>query len=151
MKYDYLPSSIISRLMLRFKNDIARRQQWKYGMILENRQFGCKAKVKSDQQKKTITVTVQGDFHRKREYFSAIRHTISDINGEFENLEIEELIPLLGHPDMYVNYRELLGFEKANRDEYFAGIYWGKPFPYPRCWTASSAGRTDQGRMSWEM
>jgi hypothetical protein len=36
IKYDYLPSSIISRLMLRLRNDIKDRQQWKYDIFIIN-------------------------------------------------------------------------------------------------------------------
>ncbi|MDJ0903214.1 MAG: COR domain-containing protein [Xenococcus sp. MO_188.B8] len=121
MEYDYLPSPIISRLMLRFKNDIADRQQWKYGMILDNAEFGCQAKVKADEQSKTINITVQGEHLSKQRYFSAIRHSISTINKEFENLKIKESIPLPGHPDETVEYQELLGYEQMGKDEYFSG------------------------------
>ncbi|CAK8716701.1 hypothetical protein GCAAIG_06105 [Candidatus Electronema halotolerans] len=44
MEYDYLPSSFFSRLMVRLKEDIPdRRRQWRYGMYLENKQFGVEA------------------------------------------------------------------------------------------------------------
>ncbi len=80
MTYDYLPSSIISRMMLRYKNEIVNRQQLKYGMILESPAFGCRAKIKSDELNKEITIIIEGDPHRKREYFSAIRRDLSDIS-----------------------------------------------------------------------
>jgi small GTP-binding protein len=127
MKYDYLPSPVISRLMIRFKNDIIKGQQWKYGMMLENDEFKCKAKIKSDEQNKTIEITVQGELRHKREYFAVIRHHLNDINKGFENLKIEELIPLPGHPDILVEYKELLGYERSGRDEYFVGKL-GKSF-----------------------
>ncbi|MCA9926782.1 MAG: hypothetical protein KC421_30655 [Anaerolineales bacterium] len=128
MKYDYLPSSIIPRTMLRFKNDIENGQQWRFGMILSNSRYQCRAKIKSDEIEKSITITVQGEDHRKREYFSAIRHCILDISHDFENLVIQELIPLPGYPHAFVEYQVLLGFEKASRDEYFDGKL-GQTFP----------------------
>ncbi len=127
MTYDYLPAPIISRLMLRLKNDIVDGQQWKYGMILDNKEFGCQAKIKADESNKRIDITVQGEFLCKRQYFSAIRHNIYDINKDFENLEVQEFIPLPGFPDLLVEYKELLGYERAGRDEYFVGKL-GKSF-----------------------
>ena len=127
MTYDYLPAPIISRLMLRLKNDIVDGQQWKYGMILDNKAFGCQAKIKEDEPNKRIDITVQGEFLCKRQYFSAIRHNIYDINKDFENLEVQEFIPLPGYPDLLVEYKELLGYERAGRDEYFVGKL-GKSF-----------------------
>lgn len=127
MTYDYLPATILPRLMLRLKNDIVDGQQWKYGMILDNKEFGCQAKIKEDEPNKRIDITVQGEFLCKRQYFSAIRHNIYDINKDFENLEVQEFIPLPGFPDLLVEYKELLGYERAGRDEYFVGKL-GKSF-----------------------
>jgi len=127
MTYDYLPATILPRLMLRLKNDIVDGQQWKYGMILDNKEFGCQAKIKEDEPNKRIDITVQGEFLCKRQYFSAIRHNIHDINKDFENLEVQEFIPLPGFPDLLVEYKELLGYERAGRDEYFVGKL-GKSF-----------------------
>ena len=59
-------------------------------------------KIKADEHNKTITVTVQGEFLRKREYFSHIRHNIWEINRDFENLKVEEFIPLPDHPDIHI-------------------------------------------------
>ena len=127
MAYDYLPSSIISRLMLRYKNDILDRQQWKYGMVLRDQQSDCRAKIKADEYLKEIAITIEGELHRKRDYFSAIRRDIWDINGEFENLNIREFIPLPDHPEIHVDYAELIGYEQAGKDEYFVGRL-GKPY-----------------------
>lgn len=121
MKFDYLPSSIISRLMLRFKNDIPAGCQWKYGMVLENGNLGCRGKVVADEENKTMPIKIQGDLLQKREYFYVIRHAIHDICSEFENLEVTEYVPLPGHAERLVGYRELLGYEKAGKDEYFNG------------------------------
>ena len=127
MTYDYLPTTILPRLMLRFKNDIDEGQQWKYGMLLHNKEFGCQAKIKEDEPNKRIDITVQGNFLSKQKYFSAIRFNIYDINKEFENLVIQEYIPLPDHPELLVEYNELLGYERAGRDEYFVGKL-GKSF-----------------------
>ncbi|MCA9998648.1 MAG: GTP-binding protein, partial [Anaerolineales bacterium] len=121
MRYDYLPASIIPRTMIDFRNDIEPGQQWRFGMVLQNSSTQCRAKIKADEQKKSIEITVQGEAHRKREYFAIIRHTLRDISSEFENLEIGEWIPLPGHPNTLVEYQELLGYERAGRDEYFHG------------------------------
>jgi hypothetical protein len=50
-----------------------------------------------------------------------IRREIRDINGRFQKLAVKELVPLPDHPKETVEYEELLGYERAGRDEYFAG------------------------------
>ena len=127
MIYDYLPSTILPRLMLRLKNDIVDNQQWKYGMILDNKEFGCQAKIKEDESNKRIDITVQGESLCKQKYFSAIWFNIHAINKDFENLIVQEFIPLPGYPELLVEYKELLGYERAKREEYFVGKL-GKSF-----------------------
>ena len=121
MTYDYLPATILPRLMLRLKSDIVEGQQWKYGMVLDSVAFGCQAKVKEDESAKRIDIIVQGDALKKQKYFSAIRHSIHQINQEFDNLEVKEWIPLPVEPEKLVGYQSLLGHEKAGKAEYFDG------------------------------
>lgn len=121
LTYDYLPSTILPRLMIRLKNDIVSGQQWRHGMILDSKEFGCKAKIREDESSRRVFITVQGESLCKQRYFSAIRHNINTINKEFENLEVKELIPLPGYPDRLVGYTALLGHERAGKDEYFDG------------------------------
>ena len=121
IQYDYLPTSILFRLMLRFRHDIVAGQQWRYGMMLRDKNTHCTALVKSSEQHKQITITVVGEFLRKRQYFAAIHHAICGLNHEFENLEVTELIPLPRYPDYLVEYEELLGHERAGKEEYFSG------------------------------
>jgi len=122
MKYDYLPSTIIPRLMIAMQHEIFDKMQWRYGMVLKNEDLdGAFAKVVSDTKDSTITIEIQGEPRRKREYFSIIRHEIKKINADFTNLEVKEFIPLPGYPDELVEYKELLGLEKMGRDEYVSG------------------------------
>jgi internalin A len=96
-------------------------------MVLTDKGTGCQAMIKSDDNQKTITIIITGEPLRKRAYFSVIRHQLWDIHRSFENLAVEEKIPLPGHPDRHVSYKELLGYEKAKKDEYFSGEL-GKSF-----------------------
>ncbi len=122
MKYDYLPSTIIPRLMIAMQHDICDGMQWRYGMVLKSVDLEeALAKVVADTKDSTITIEIQGEPRRKREYFSIIRHEIKKINANFTNLEVKEFIPLPGYPDELVEYLELLGLEKMGREEYVSG------------------------------
>ena len=121
LAYDYLPTSIIPRLMLRLHHDIEPGQQWRYGMVLRDQEHGCRALIRSTPSERTIEITVSGPDHWRRQYFTTIRHTLQGIQREFENLRPDESIPLPGFPDTQVGYGELLGYEQAKRYEYFAG------------------------------
>ena len=122
MKYDYLPATIIPRLMVSMQRDIVDGFEWRYGLVLKSPDHeDITAKVVSDIEEKSLAITVQGEARYKREYFSIIRHQVRDINSSFSNMEVEEFIPLPGYPDKLVKYNELLGYEKAGKDEYFSG------------------------------
>ena len=127
LKYDYLPKSIISRLMVRLQDDINAGQQWRSGMFLYNATYGCRAKVHANEQEKLITITVVGEPNRKREYLSVIRHCITTINRQFENLRVDAFIPLPGYPQAWVKYQVLLGHEREGWEEYRDGEL-GKTF-----------------------
>ncbi len=130
MKYDYMPGAIISRTMVHFRNDVVPGQQWRHGMMLNNDDLQCQAKIKSNEEEKTIAITVQGKFSNKRDYFAVIRHAILNINKDFQNMKVEEFVPLPGYPDCSVKYQELLGHETAGKTEYFSGEL-GKTFSVP--------------------
>nr|6HLU_A Chain A, Rab family protein [Chlorobaculum tepidum]6HLU_B Chain B, Rab family protein [Chlorobaculum tepidum] len=122
MKYDYLPSTIIPRLMIAMQHQILDRMQWRYGMVLKSQDHeGALAKVVAETKDSTITIAIQGEPRCKREYLSIIWYEIKKINANFTNLDVKEFIPLPGHPDELVEYKELLGLEKMGRDEYVSG------------------------------
>ena len=77
------------------------------------------ALVKADEREQDISITVTGT--RKRDYFAVLRKTFRDIHDSFEKLVVEEWIPLPDQEKVAVEYRELLGFEEAGRDEIFIG------------------------------
>ncbi|MCW5212336.1 leucine-rich repeat domain-containing protein, partial [Desulfobulbus sp. TB] len=127
MEYDFLPSSLFSRLMVRMKEDIQdRQQQWRYGMLLDNKDLGVQAIIKMEEQNNRIMITIKGGLHSKRQYLSIIRHSIAGLG--FQELEPTELVPLPSYPDRFVKYSVLLGHEKHSEPEYFEAEL-GKYFP----------------------
>jgi len=121
MDYDFLPPNVMSRFIIRMKSDVRDLAKlWRTGVVLENPNYKCSALVTADLDKQRIRISVNGEAHRKREYFSTIRHTLCDIQ-EGLNLEITEKMPAPGFPNVEVDYEELLGYEDAGRDSYFIG------------------------------
>ncbi len=74
-----------------------------------------------DPEKNRINIVVQGPDRSRRSYFTIIWDHIRKINGRFDNLQVTEYIPLPGYPDERVEFEELLGYERAGRNEYFSG------------------------------
>ncbi|MBK8565473.1 MAG: hypothetical protein IPN76_19525 [Saprospiraceae bacterium] len=121
MDYDFLPPNVMSRFIIRMKTDVRDLAKlWRTGVVLESRSSNCSALVTADLDKQRIRISVNGAAHRKREYFSTIRHTLCDIH-ESLNLVISEKMPVPGFPNVEVDYEELLGYEAEGIDEYFSG------------------------------
>ncbi len=118
-QYDFLPRSVIPRLMVRLHQDIKGDLLWRSGAAFENSAFRAMAIVKADNFDKKLCVYVSGE--QRRDYFSVIRHTIRDINMGFEKLETKELVPLPGEPSKAVSYNHLLRIEQEGQEYYFPG------------------------------
>ncbi|XCN71643.1 MAG: leucine-rich repeat domain-containing protein [Candidatus Electrothrix aestuarii] len=120
MKYDFLPSSLFSRLMVRLKDDIQDRlRQWRYGMFLEDKDLKVQAIIRMEEQNNRIMISITGGLHSKRQYLSIIRHAIEGLG--FQELEPEELVPLPGHSGAFAKYKDLLGHEQKGWATYRDG------------------------------
>lgn len=120
---DFLPASILPRLIVKLHKYIYNNQVWKTGMVVEERLIlHCTANIVLDKAQKKILIEVAGE--RRRDFLTVIRETIKEINSSYKGVEIVEWIPLpdlLGDETVLVDYNELLGFEAEKVKEYFSG------------------------------
>lgn len=124
-KYSFLPLSIIDAFIVKSYNDIKDNLRWRNGVVLEDKTTQTEAVIKIYGKEKQISIFVNGE--QKRDFFAVIRKRFDDINSRFKEIKIDELIPLPDLPKVKVKYKELRGYEKAGRDEYFNGEL-GKAF-----------------------
>ena len=119
LKFQYhfvetLPDSIISRFIVRMNQYIERQYYWKNGVFLrdgENR-----AKIKADLVDRRIFITIIGKEHSRRAFLAVIRSAFEEINRNFK-IEIRQMIPVPGFPQVLVSYKELLVHEEMNEPE----------------------------------
>lgn len=122
---DFIPTSIIPRLMVKMHDHIYQNRVWKTGMVLEEKLiFNCIANINLDKETNKIDIEVAGE--RSRDFLTVIRQTIKQLNESFHHLSINEWIPLIGSTEhekeeTLVEYEELLGYEESNVDTYFSG------------------------------
>ena len=119
LKYGFLPKSIIPRFIVKRNNEIYGNLLWRTGVVLKAKGVDATSVVKADEREKAIHIFVNGS--QRQDYFAIIRKTYNDIHDSFEQLDVEELIPLPGNDKIAVEYKELMGYELAGKDEYFAG------------------------------
>lgn len=110
LQYDFLPRSVLPRFIVRMHRDIQDELRWRTGVVLHYADFEATAVVKADHEERIISIWVQGE--RQREYFAILRKTYQDIHASFEKLDVTELVPLPDHPEITVDYQELIGLER---------------------------------------
>lgn len=91
--HNILKKSVISQLIVRMKNYISNSEDkyWQRGVFLQH--GDATAVVISDEEKKTINISLDVSSRSATELLTIIRHTLRDINGI--NLEVDEEIPLI--------------------------------------------------------
>jgi hypothetical protein len=124
LEYDFLPPSVISTFIVKSHKYIKDTLAWKTGVILENKETKTLASVKIEKYN-TVSIAIYGE--QKRDFIAMIRNTLYDINSKFKKIEITQWVLLPRYPENRVKYKELIGYEKAGRDEYFNGEL-GKAF-----------------------
>ncbi|MEL6867547.1 MAG: TIR domain-containing protein [Bacteroidota bacterium] len=120
---DFLPASIIPRLMVKLNKYILEDHAWKTGVVLKEALIlNSVANIVLDKENKKISIEVVGK--RRRDFLSVIRETIKEINSSYQEIEIVEWIPL---PELHrgeellIDYTELLGYESEGIPDYFSG------------------------------
>jgi hypothetical protein len=121
IRYDFLSRLIMPRFIVKRHLDIKDKLRWRTGVVLEDKNLQAIAVVKVDYQDKLMDIVVNGN--QKRDYFAVIRKTFNEIHAGFdkEKFEVKEVIPLPDNPNYEVEYAELIGYEKARKDDYFVG------------------------------
>ncbi|MCP5050424.1 MAG: hypothetical protein GY940_24890, partial [bacterium] len=124
IEYDFLPKSLLPRLMIRLHKSIKGEFRWRSGMVLEDGEFGTISLVRVNPAERTLFIHITG--RGKRDHLSYIRRTLKEIYKDFEKLEYDEYIPLPGSdPEggnrQLVPYKSLLGHEESGVSHYFHG------------------------------
>lgn len=115
--YETLPDSVISRFIVRMNQFITGPHYWKNGVFVESGD-GEKnsAKIKADMVDRKIFISVGGKEQTRRSFLAVIRSAFDEINSNFK-IEIKQMIPVPGFPQVLVSYKELLVHEEMNEPE----------------------------------
>ncbi len=107
--YNVLPSSIISRFIVRMHRFIHENLFWRSGVVVADQ--GNLALVRADREDRKILVWVKGPERTRRVLLSLIRFHFDVIHGSISGIEVQEKVPLPDHPEILVDYQYLLDLE----------------------------------------
>ncbi|MEL7086525.1 MAG: COR domain-containing protein, partial [Cyanobacteria bacterium J06597_1] len=111
-QYQYptiLPEGIIPRFITRTYPLSTNTPRWRTGVILKKN--GNRALVVSDRSNKRIDIAIDGPVHTRQELLAIIRYDFDRIHSSF-SFKPAEQVPIPGHPDITVDYEELLAFDR---------------------------------------
>ncbi len=117
-EYGVLPSSVISRFIVRMHNYIQNDQVWRTGVLLHYADYGNLALVKADLDAGWISVSVSGNKSTRREFLGIIRAHLTHIHSTIPKLEVKEWIPIPDYPGVFEGYQYLLKLEKMNEVDF---------------------------------
>jgi internalin A len=114
--YNILPSSIISRFIVRMNDKIHQQTYWRNGVVLADKRN--KALVKADREDKKIFIGVAGSQSTCRNFLSSIRCQFDYIHKTIAGIEALEKVPLPEYPEIVVDYEHLLNLEELNETSF---------------------------------
>ncbi|HEX8181014.1 MAG TPA: COR domain-containing protein [Pyrinomonadaceae bacterium] len=108
--YNVLPSSIISRFIVRMHQSINKNTLWRTGVILKNNE-GNRALVKADLEDRKIYIWLSGPERSRRRFLEVIRADFDSIHKTIPGIVADEKVPLPARPEIVVDYKHLLRLE----------------------------------------
>lgn len=114
--YPVLPSSIITRFIVRMNKHIHAGCVWRTGVLLK---IGVnKALVKADNEDCKVTIAIDGLEHTRRDTLSAIRYQLDEIHNSIKGLDAQKRVPVPIPPNAEpLDYDYLLQLERDGFDE----------------------------------
>ena len=116
--YDVLPSSVISRFMVRTSLYLPTEgtATWRTGVVIEVE--GCKARVRADPDAAKISVSIVGQEPARHRALAVIRSQFDHIHDTISGIKAEEKVPVPGQDAKPVSYQYLLELRKKGVREF---------------------------------
>ncbi|MCP4702956.1 MAG: GTP-binding protein [Gammaproteobacteria bacterium] len=116
--YPVLPGSILSRFIVRVHPLLKQKKTcWRNGAVLADK--NNQALVKADREEKKIYVWITGRPNTRRDFLSVIRAHFDHIHQTVSGIEVREAVPLPEHPQVEIDYNDLLTLEEKGISAYF--------------------------------
>lgn len=109
----FLPPSVFPRFLVKVHKDIKGDLRWRTGAVLLNEEFGAEALVRADNETRQISILVNGS--QRKDYFAVLLLFFREINSSFEQLNVNELVPMPDAPEVTARYSTLLTHAKMGK------------------------------------
>jgi internalin A len=117
ISYDFLPKSVLARLIVLRQEIIYKSLQWRTGVVFKHQSDETYAVVRADYSEKKIRIEVYGKL--RIDMLTIIRVTLFSINSRYEKVSFLEQVPLPDNPDVCVSYKHLCLLQESGSENYF--------------------------------
>ncbi len=107
--YDVMPSSIMSRFIVKVHPFIRNRDYWRNGVVIKRE--GCYAFIKADPEETKIFIEITGR-GSKRELLAFVRAQFDVIHARLPKINVECKIPVEASGKFVLDYQDLLFYEE---------------------------------------
>ncbi|MCY6493974.1 COR domain-containing protein [Leptolyngbya sp. GGD] len=114
-EYPILPEGLLPRFIVRTHVLSTSHLRWRTGVILEFE--GNRALVKADRSCRSVTININGAINGRNRLLGIIRSDLDRIHSSFK-FKPEEKVPVPAHPEILLDYQELVVLEKSNVREF---------------------------------
>jgi internalin A len=113
--YPVLPSSVLTRFIVRMNRKIESGQVWRSGVLLKI--GGNRALVKADMEERRVTIAINGPEHTRRDALAAIRYELDEIHESIKALKPQKRVPVPGAERAEpLEYEYLLMLEREGQE-----------------------------------
>jgi internalin A len=115
--YNIVPEGLLPRFIVR-TNVLSSKQQlrWRTGVVLELE--GNSALVKADVRNGRVTICVSGPADGRRRLLAVIRSDFEAIHENVRKLQVQEMVPVNGRPEVLIPYSKLKVLERKGKTKF---------------------------------
>ncbi len=121
--YDILPSSVMSRFIVKVHDYIRSNHYWRNGVVLHKDK--CDALIKADAEERKIYIEIGGKGN-KRDILTFIRSQFDIIHRRLSHIEVQRKIPVDQSGKVVLGYEDLLFYEEMGEKEILVRELRGK-------------------------
>lgn len=114
--YQVLPSSVISRFIVRVNSLITQNTYWRTGVVLAD--GSNQALVKADLEERRVHISVAGQETTRREFLAVLRSHFDHIHRTIPRIEVKAQVPVPGYPNVAVDHAHLLTLERLGQEAF---------------------------------
>jgi len=116
--YNFFPTYIMSRFIVRMHRYISGKLCWRSGVVLTHGQV--RALIRSDRDGRRVYIQVKGDADRRKDFLVEIARQFDKIHSMISKVKARPVIPIYKNQNILIDYNYLIGLERQGERFFYA-------------------------------